>query len=111
MKRLDVVLTRGAARDLEGIHDYVRDAESEAVADRLLDKLEALVGTLAQSPDRGSHPKELAALGIQEFRQVIYKPYRIIYRLLDGKVVIFLVADGRRDMATLLAQRLLGRFS
>ena len=110
MKRLEVVLTRGAARDLEGIYAYVREAESEVVADRLLDKLEALVGTLAQNPERGSHPKELAALGIQAFRQVIHKPYRIIYRLLDGKVVIFLVVDGRRDMATLLSQRLLSRF-
>ncbi|MEI7614708.1 MAG: type II toxin-antitoxin system RelE/ParE family toxin, partial [Betaproteobacteria bacterium] len=45
---------------------------------------------------------------IQDYRQVILKPYRIIYRVLGGKVVISLVADGRRDMTTLLAQCLLG---
>ena len=111
MKRFDVVITRGAARDLQAIYEFVLEAESEAKADHLLDGLEALVGTLVQHPERGSHPKELASLGIQDYRQVILKPYRIIYRVLGGKVVIFLVADGRRDMTTLLAQRLLGSMS
>ena len=108
MKRLEVVLTRGAARDLQAIYEFVLEADSEARADHLLDELETLIGTLAQSPERGSHPKELASLGIRDYRQVILKPYRIIYRVLRGRVVIFLVADGRRDMTTLLAQRLLG---
>jgi toxin ParE1/3/4 len=35
-------------------------------------------------------------------------PYRIIYYLSDDRVIIVLIADGRRDMRSLLAQRLLG---
>ncbi|MCM2250174.1 MAG: type II toxin-antitoxin system RelE/ParE family toxin [Geothrix sp.] len=108
MKRYEVVVTRGAASDLQSIFEFVREADSAAQADRLLDKLEALTGTLNQAPERGSFPKELANLGIQEYRQVIHKPYRIIYRIMGGRVVVYLVADGRRDMATLLAQRLFG---
>ena len=108
MKRFEVVITRGAAKDLQAIYEFVREADSEAKADHLLDELEALVETLVQNPERGSHPKELASIGIQDYRQVILKPYRIIYRVIRGKVVIFLVADGRRDMTTLLTQRLLG---
>ncbi len=96
MKRHEVVLTRGVARDLQAIHEFVLETGSQVQADRLLDRLESLAGTLP--PERGSFPKELVSLGIQEYRQVILKPYRVIY----------LVADGRRDMATLLAQRLLG---
>ena len=62
---------------------------------------------LSTSPDRGAHPAELLALGIRDFRQVVFKPYRVIYRRLGSKVYIYLAADGRRDMSTLLARRLL----
>ena len=59
-------------------------------------------------PERGSHPKELAALGIKEYRQVLFKPYRVIYRIIDRQVIISLIVDGRRDMQSVLARRLLG---
>ena len=108
MKRHEILITRGAARDLDEIYEYVRSADSETQADRLLDKLEVLIRSLAQNPDRGSRPKELSALGMREFRQVIHPPYRVFYRLIGPKVLVLIVADGRRDMTTLLAHRLLG---
>jgi toxin ParE1/3/4 len=63
---------------------------------------------LATLPERGSRPRELLALGIHEYRQVFFKPYRLIYRIIGQQVFIVLIADGRRDMQTLLARRLLG---
>jgi len=47
-------------------------------------------------------------MGIRDFREVHFKPYRIIYRVYGRRVVVFLMADGRRDMRALLARRLLG---
>ncbi|NBS83035.1 MAG: type II toxin-antitoxin system RelE/ParE family toxin, partial [Betaproteobacteria bacterium] len=35
-------------------------------------------------------------------------PYRVIYRVADNKVIIYLIVDGRRDMQAVLARRLLG---
>ncbi len=52
-------------------------------------------------------PPELAALGIRAYREVFFKPYRLIYRVEKRRVVVFLIADGRRDMQSLLARRLL----
>ncbi len=57
---------------------------------------------------RRSQPKELRGLGDQEYRQVFFKPYRLIYRVVGERVAIYLIADGRRDMQSLLARRLLG---
>jgi toxin ParE1/3/4 len=59
-------------------------------------------------PARGSYPRELLDLGIKEYRQVFFKPYRLIYRVVARDVVVFVIADGRRDMQSLLARRLLG---
>jgi toxin ParE1/3/4 len=32
----------------------------------------------------------------------------VIYRVADNRVIIYLIADGRRDMQSVLARRLLG---
>jgi hypothetical protein len=44
-----------------------------------LKQIEKTFSRLSKFPDRGTHPKELLALGIREYREVFFKPYRIIY--------------------------------
>jgi len=100
-------MTRGAERDLEDIYDHIAASDSRAAADRVLDRLLAAADDLSRLPERGSVPKELRALGVAEFRQVFFKPYRMIYRVVGGDVVVVLVADGRREMQSLLERRLL----
>ena len=103
----EVLLTRSAERDLEGIHDYISDHDSPQNADYVLDSLLEVVTSLSTFPERGSYPKELAALGIREYRQAHFKPYRILYRVIAKQVFIYLIADGRRNMQTLLSCRML----
>jgi toxin ParE1/3/4 len=106
--RYEVLLTRGAEQDLESIHDYIAEFDCLANANYVLDQLVATVESLARFPQRGNYPKELVALGIKEYRQTAFKPYRVIYRIAGKQVVIYLIVDGRRDMQSLLARRLLG---
>ena len=107
--RFEVLLTEGAERDLEAIHGYILANGSKEEADQVLDRLMVVGESLATLPDRGAHPRELVALGIQEFRQEFFKPYRVIYRVSGRRVYLFLIADGRRDLQNLLERRLLGR--
>jgi toxin ParE1/3/4 len=102
-----VLLTEDAERDLEDIYTYIAEHDCRQNADYILDRLLEVTDSLATTPERGLHPKELATLGIQEYRQVFFKPYRIIYRHFDQQVIIYVIADGRRDMQSLLARRLL----
>lgn len=106
--RYEARLTPDAERDLEAIHGYIVEADSTAAANRVLDRLMAAVATLETHPQRGSRPRELTALGFDSYRQTVLKPWRVIYRVIGQQVFIYLIADGRRDMRTLLAQRLLG---
>lgn len=50
----------------------------------------------------------MLALCIREYRQAHFKPYRLIYRVSSKQVIIYLIAEGRRDMQTLLMRRMLG---
>ena len=104
----EVRLTAGAERDLESIYDYIAEFDTRASADHVLDRLLKAAEGLATFPERGTCPRELLALGIREYRQVFFKPYRLIYRIIAQQVFIVLIADGRRDMQALLARRLLG---
>lgn len=79
-----------------------------ANANYVLDELMAVVESLSKFPERGSFPKELSVLGIKEYRQTFFKPYRLIHRVTSSQVIIYLIADGRRDMQSVLARRLLG---
>ena len=106
--KFEVLLTEGAEQDLEAIHDYLSEFDCVVNANYVLDELMEVVESLSKFPERGSYPKELVGLGIKEYRQTFFKPYRVIYRIIAGQVIIYLIADGRRDMQSVLARRLLG---
>ena len=108
MASYKVVMTKDAEADLEDIYNYIADHDSIDNADYVLDELLKVTDTLVNFPMKGSIPKELQSLGIREYRQIFFKPYRVIYRTIEKQVVIFIIADGRRDMQTLLSRRLLG---
>jgi toxin ParE1/3/4 len=106
--KYEVLLTDGAEQDLEAIHDYISEFDCIANANHVLDAVMDVVRSLSKFPERGSYPKELVSLGIKEYRQIFFKPYRVIYRVTGIQVIIYLIADGRRDMQSVLARRLLG---
>ena len=102
-----VLLTRDAVNDLEELDTWISTHDSPERADYEFDSISDIFQKLTELPERGTYPKELSALGIRKFREVFFKPYRIIYRVERRTVYIYLIADGRRDMQTLLSRRLL----
>ena len=106
--RFGVQLTADATRDLEEIVGYLSRQGTPDRADHVLDGIEEAFQGLSAFPNRGSYPSELLELGIREYREVFFKPYRIIYRVMEDGAYVLLIADGRRDMRALLEQRLMG---
>jgi len=102
-----VLLTQGAARDLASIYRYIADSDGPDRAAELLQRLLSTVDSLSRLPERGSVPQELITLGIKAYRQILCKPYRLIYRVIGNQVFIYLIVDGRRDMQSALMRRLL----
>jgi len=102
-----VFLTSDAARDLEELYHYIDRHDTPGKAEQVLTRIDEICAGLSELPKRGVYPKELLALGIREYREVFFKPYRIMYRIMGDTVYILLIVDGRRDMQTLLQRRLL----
>ena len=102
-----VLLTDDAVVDLENLYDYIESHDAPEKADYVLDKIEEAFSSLSENPERGAYPNELLALGLREYREILFKPYRIIYRVIAENVYVMVIADGRRDMQALLQRRLL----
>ena len=107
MTKYLVVVDTDAERDLDDIIDYITEHDSVDRAIGVAARIERSIAGLASFPNRGAHPKELLEYGVRDFREIYFKPYRIIYRVLSDRVVVVLIADGRRDMHTLMNRRLL----
>jgi toxin ParE1/3/4 len=105
--RFQVRLTDDAAADLDELYSYIARNDSTENADSVLGRIEDVLQSLSRQPKRGVFPPELLELGIREYREVFFKPYRMIYRIVGRTVYVFLIVDGRRDMQTLLRRRLL----
>jgi len=96
-----------AKKDIIEIYNYVALSDSTYKADRLLDNLEKTYANLEKLPERGHIPEELRGTGIKRFLEIHYKPYRILYEIIDNIVYVHCVLDGRRNMQELLSSRLL----
>jgi toxin ParE1/3/4 len=101
-----VDLTRSAEADLNDIVEWIARNDSAVHALHVLEQIQSKLESLCRQPERGSVPHELRILGIDRYRQVLFKPYRIIYHARGRRVIVNLIVDGRRDLSVLLQRRL-----
>jgi len=107
MTRRPVVFSDDALQDLADICEYIAQHDSAAKAMHVLERIEQAVDALETHPLRGSAVPELSALGSEAYRQVFFKPYRIVYLVERPAIHVLLIVDGRRDLRTMLERRLL----
>lgn len=105
--KYEVLVVEDAETDLLEIYRYVAFNDSLEKAGQLLDKLEDVIKALDHLPTRGHVPPELRRIGVTDYREVHFKPYRVIYRVEGRRVFVYCVLDGRRDLQSLLQTRLL----
>ena len=105
--KYNVHIVSDAEDDLFEIYRYVATYDTVNKAENLLTKLEELCKSLKDFPGRGHVPPELDRIGIKLYREIHFKPYRIIYQVIKKDVYVHCILDGRRDLMDLLQKRLL----
>ncbi len=102
-----VNIVKSAENDLLEIYKYIYFNDCEENADKIYSKLVKKILSLKEFPNRGHRLPELNLLGIEDFLEINYKPYRIIYRIIKKVVFVQGVLDGRRDLQKILQERLI----
>ncbi len=105
--KFQVVLIQDAEDDILKIYEYILAHDSCESAEYVFEKLEEKCLSLEQLPDRGHVPPELLRVNVTAFREVHFKPYRVIYEIQGKTVFVHCILDGRRDLQDLLERRLL----
>ncbi len=105
--KFSVHLIEDAEDDLFDICRYVAEEDSPKKAEKLINGIEEICSNLEELPERGHLPPELERIGIFSYREVHFKPYRIIYQIMDKDIFIHCILDGRRDMEEILQHRML----
>jgi len=106
LRRRRVLWTRSARRDLDAIVAYLADRSPQAALS-ILDRLESRSKSLVNLADRGRVVPELARLHVQEYRDLVLPPYRLIYRVRGSHTLVLAVFDERRNLEDILLDRLI----
>jgi addiction module RelE/StbE family toxin len=89
---ISIIWSPHALRDLESIRDFIAQ-DSPQYADLVVERITAAVERLATFPQSGRVVPELQR---PDIREVIHRPYRIVYRLRNEAVEIATVFRSSR---------------
>ncbi|MBN1894761.1 type II toxin-antitoxin system RelE/ParE family toxin [bacterium] len=102
-----VYVVSDSEEDLLDIYRHISQSDSVEKAEQVFVKIEEKCLALSTFPERGHLPPELERIGISEFREIHFKPYRIIYQIIRKDVYILCILDGRRELQELLERRII----
>jgi toxin ParE1/3/4 len=104
--KYEVFITQDAEDDIYAIYDYIFKNDGENNANYVFQNIKETCLSLISYPDRGHTPPELERINVFNYKETHFKPYRIIYQIIEIKVYIHCVFDGRRDLQEVLENRL-----
>ena len=95
VKRYRVKITASAQADIGTIWDYIsQNNPSNAVL--FIAEIEKKVMSLSQFPDRHPVIPEGQYLQTNEYRHLVYKKYRVVYRIQDATVYVLRIFHGSK---------------
>jgi len=103
-KQYEVIWATTAENDLLKILEYIAQS-SQSNALKILKKIKAQVSELYHSPERCRIAPELYEQGITQYREMIIKPWRIMYRVRESSVYVLSVLDSRQNIEDILLKR------
>ena len=106
MGKYSVIWTKNAQFDLELIIEYIKGS-SKTTAKDIFFEIKKEYDSLYFMPIRKRVVPELQHIGILKYREIIYKRWRIVFKVEESKVWVLLVIDSSRNPEDLMFQRLL----
>lgn len=100
-----MVWVDSAKLQLKEIIDRIEEDDPD-VAKKIFLEIKNKAESLIQNPERGRIVPELSSQSINIYRELIIKPWRLIYRIEGKTVIVFTIIDGRRDVYTILLDML-----
>jgi addiction module RelE/StbE family toxin len=94
-KAFAVKLTSTAQSDIARIWEYIAQ-DSPLAANDFIDQIESRVFSLSDNPERQPVIPESEHLHTLQYRHLVYKDYRIIYRVQSNEVFVMRIFHGSK---------------
>jgi addiction module RelE/StbE family toxin len=101
-----VNVTKMAENDLDKIISFIAENNPKNALE-IFNRLKIKIESLYNFPNRGGYVPELLRRNIKEYRQLLEKPWRIIYKVEKNTVTVLTVLDSRRNVQDLLLEMLI----
>jgi toxin ParE1/3/4 len=87
-----ISITESAQNDIEEIWQYIA-LDNIETATKFIDRIEKAIFSLESFPERNPLIPEYEILNI-DYRQLVYKKYRIIYRISENMIYVLRILHG-----------------
>jgi plasmid stabilization system protein ParE len=104
---MQIIWTDAARDDLLEIRAYLKRSQSPAFVRKVTEDIRDEVGSLRDWPSKGTHVQELEELQLDQYRELLAGPHRIIFERASEAFYVHIVCHTSRDLEALLRRRLL----
>ena len=106
-KAYAVIWSTTAAKDLARLIEYIASDNPTIACEKFLE-IKKRAQSLYTFPERRRIVPELQEQGIDQYRELVIAPWRIIYRISRNNVYVLSVLDSRQNIEDILLKRLIG---
>ncbi len=106
MRTYAVTWTDNAQYDLKLIIEYIK-IESVPIAKEIFFAIKNECNQLYYMPTRKRIVPELQQIGITQYREVLFKRWRIVFKIEESNISVLTVVDSSRNLEDILFQRLI----
>lgn len=108
MDKYVVIWTQSAKYDLKLIIQYI-GVDSISVAKKIFLEIKNECNELYYMLTTKRVVAELQHIGITKYREIIYKRWRIVFKVEKSDISVLIVADSSRNLEDILFQRLIDK--
>lgn len=106
---MTIIILPDAQDDLLALQHYMLKQWSPQLYDKAEDEIFGLLDQIAADKRSGQPVAELVDVGITDYQAILTSHHRIVYRIIDGVVFVYIVANRQQDFMSLLTRRVMQR--
>ena len=103
----EVIWSENASLDLIDIVSYIKFNSGKGIAKGIYTKIKRKVDKIIDFPKKGIIVPELYSIGITDIYQIMESPWKIYYKILEDKILVLSVIDGRRNLEEILYKKII----
>ena len=102
-----VIWSEDASLDLVDIVSYIKIHSGKGIAKEIYTRIKSKVDYIVDFPKAGIVVPELVNIGITDIYQIIVSPWKVYYKVIEDKILVLSVIDGRRNLEEILYKKII----